>query len=56
MKVTKEKKLTGVRKAVVNQGSSFESFLEEEGLLDVVDKVAVKRVLNWRTHNEPGTA
>jgi hypothetical protein len=29
-------------------GSSFESFLEEDGLLDVVDEAAVKEVIAWQ--------
>ena len=31
-----------------HSGSSFESFLEEEGILDEVDAVAIKRVLAWQ--------
>ena len=29
-------------------GSSFESFLAEEGLLDAVDEAAVKQVIAWQ--------
>jgi antitoxin HicB len=29
-------------------GSTFESFLEEEGILDEVDAVAIKRVIAWQ--------
>jgi hypothetical protein len=29
-------------------GSSFESFLEEEGLLDFVDEAAIKEVIAWQ--------
>jgi DNA-binding Xre family transcriptional regulator len=29
-------------------GSSFDSFLEEEGILDEVEAVAVKRVIAWQ--------
>ena len=29
-------------------GSSFESFLEEEGLLEAVDEAAVKEVIAWQ--------
>jgi DNA-binding Xre family transcriptional regulator len=29
-------------------GSSFDSFLEEEGILDEVQSVAIKRVLAWQ--------
>jgi hypothetical protein len=50
--VKKKKKLTGIRKTIVNQGSSFESFLEEEGLLDAVDEAAIKRVLSWQIEQE----
>jgi antitoxin HicB len=31
-----------------NTGSSFDSFLEEEGILEEVDAVAVKRVIAWQ--------
>jgi hypothetical protein len=31
-----------------HSGSSFESFLEEEGLRDEVEAVAIKRVLAWQ--------
>ena len=31
-----------------HSGSSFDSFLEEEGILDEVDAVAVKRVIAWQ--------
>lgn len=30
-----------------HQGSSFDSFLEEEGLLDKVEAVAIKRVVTY---------
>lgn len=29
-------------------GSSFESFLEEEGLLELVDEAAIKEVIAWQ--------
>jgi hypothetical protein len=29
-------------------GSSFETFLEEEGILDAVDEAAVKEVIAWQ--------
>ncbi len=29
-------------------GSSFDSFLEEEGIVDEVDAVAIKRVIAWQ--------
>ncbi len=37
---------------IVNKGSSFESFLEEEGILDEVDEAAVKRVIAWQVARE----
>lgn len=33
-------------------GSSFESFLEEEGILEEVDAVAIKRVIAWQLKQE----
>jgi antitoxin HicB len=48
----KSKKMLPVRKSVVNRGSSFEDFLDEEGLLDAVDEAAVKRVLTWQIEQE----
>ena len=41
----KEKKK---RKVAVHSGSSFDSFLEEEGIRDEVEAVAIKRVLAWQ--------
>lgn len=35
-------------KTIKNDGSSFESFLEDEGILDEVNEAAVKRVLAWQ--------
>ncbi|HUN42794.1 MAG TPA: Fis family transcriptional regulator [Acetobacteraceae bacterium] len=35
-----------------NTGSSFDSFLEEEGILEEVDAVAIKRVIAWQIHEE----
>lgn len=35
-------------KKIKNEGSSFESFLEEEGILDEVDEAAIKRVIVWQ--------
>lgn len=32
----------------VHIGSSFESFLEEEGIRDEVEAVAIKRVIAWQ--------
>jgi antitoxin HicB len=34
-----------MRKAKPSTGASFDSFLEQEGILDEVDAVAVKRVI-----------
>jgi antitoxin HicB len=33
---------------IVNNGSSFEDFLEEEGIFNEVDEAAIKRVLAWQ--------
>jgi antitoxin HicB len=38
-----------------NTGSSFESFLEEEGILEEVDAVAIKRVIAWQIKQEMQT-
>lgn len=35
-----------------HSGSSFESFLQEEGILPEVEEVAVKRVLAWQLSQE----
>jgi len=47
----KKKKKTQSRK-IVNKGASFESFLEEEGILDEVDEAAIKRVIAWQVAQE----
>lgn len=39
-------------KKIKNHGSSFESFLEEEGILDEVDEAAIKRVLAWQIEQQ----
>jgi len=31
-----------------HSGSSFDSFLEEEGILDEVEAAAIKRVIAWQ--------
>lgn len=31
-----------------HSGSSFDDFLEEDGILDEVELVAIKRVIAWR--------
>jgi|SRR5215471_8509452 len=41
---TNKKKTRGIDPT----GSTFDSFLEEEGLLEQVEAVAVKRVLSWQ--------
>ncbi len=33
-------------------GSSFDSFLEEEGMLEEADAVAIKRVIAWQLRRE----
>ena len=41
----KTKKKNGI---VEHTGSTFDSFLEEEGILEEVEAVAIKRVLAWQ--------
>ena len=46
-------KVTGMsarrnRKTVDHSGSSFDSFLEQEGIREEVEAVAIKRVLAWQ--------
>jgi transcriptional regulator with XRE-family HTH domain len=41
-----------MRKIDRNTGSSFDSFLEEEGILEEVDAVAIKRVIAWQIKRE----
>ena len=36
------------RKRVSHNGSTFDSFLEEEGIREEVEAVAIKRVLAWQ--------
>ena len=36
------------RPAFDHSGSSFDSFLEEEGILDEVETAAIKRVIAWQ--------
>lgn len=43
---------TKTRKAFDHTGSSFESFLEHEGIRDEVEAVAIKRVLAWQLSQE----
>src|SRR5271166_6152236 len=42
MKVTKNHKVTD------HSGSTFDSFLEQEGIREEVEAVAIKRVLAWQ--------
>lgn len=37
-----------MKKRIDHSGSSFESFLEEEGIREEVEAVAIKRVLAWQ--------
>jgi antitoxin HicB len=41
-----------IRKANPSTGASFDSFLEQEAILDEVDAVAVKRVIAWQLKQE----
>jgi predicted XRE-type DNA-binding protein len=41
-------KLRKSRKGTDHSGSSFDSFLEEEGIREEVEAVAIKRVLAWQ--------
>jgi len=47
MKIKMEKKPLRPRR-IANRGSSFDSFLEQEGILDEVDKAAIGRVTAWQ--------
>jgi predicted XRE-type DNA-binding protein len=38
----------GSRKIIDHSGSSFDNFLEEEGLLEQSEAVAIKRVIAWQ--------
>jgi antitoxin HicB len=38
------------RKTTDHSGSTFDSFLEEEGIREEVETVAIKRVLMWRVN------
>lgn len=40
------------KKAFDHSGSSFDSFLEEEGIREEVEAVAIKRVLAWELSQE----
>src|SRR5260370_42116003 len=41
-------KTKGAKKVFDHSGSSFDSFLEEEGIRDEVEAIAIKRVLAWQ--------
>jgi len=41
-------KTTRTRKRLDHSGSTFDSFLEEEGIREEVEAVAIKRVLAWQ--------
>ena len=45
-----------MKKAFDHSGSTFESFLEEEGILEEVDAVAIKRVIAWQLSQAMKTA
>ncbi|MBI4906837.1 MAG: XRE family transcriptional regulator [Acidobacteria bacterium] len=40
------------KKVLDHSGSSFDSFLEEEGMREEVEAVAIKRVLAWQLQQE----
>src|SRR6202140_3775493 len=40
------------RKAINHSGSTFDSFLEEEGIREEVEAIAIKRVLAWQLSQE----
>jgi len=44
--------VNGNRKRFDHSGSSFDSFLEEEGIREEVEAVAIKRVLAWQLEEE----
>jgi antitoxin HicB len=48
----KETKGTPRGKAFDHSGSTFDSFLEEEGIRGEVEAIAVKRVLAWQLERE----
>jgi antitoxin HicB len=41
-------KVRKIRKSTEHSGSTFDSFLEEEGIREEVEAVALKRVLAWQ--------
>jgi antitoxin HicB len=48
MKMETQMKVRKSRKVMDHSGSSFDSFLEEEGIREEVEAVAIKRVLAWQ--------
>src|ERR1700682_5833034 len=48
MKVGTRMKARKSHKATDHSGSSFDSFLEEEGIREEVEAVAIKRILAWQ--------
>ena len=49
-------KKSGKKIAFDHSGSSFDTFLEEEGIREEVEAVAIKRVLAWQLSQEIGRA
>ncbi|HEV8491220.1 MAG TPA: hypothetical protein VGR76_03075 [Candidatus Angelobacter sp.] len=41
-------KAKGKNGAVRHTGSTFDSFLEEEGIWEEVEAIAIKRVISWQ--------
>jgi hypothetical protein len=57
--VTNRSKVTAMsvgtnRKRADHSGSTFDSFLEQEGIREEVEAVAVKRVLAWQSEQAIG--
>ena len=48
MKVGTQMKVRKNRRVTNHSGSTFDSFLEEEGIREEVEAVAIKRVLAWQ--------
>jgi len=40
-----------IQETEIHTGSSFEAFLEEEGIREEVEAAAIKRVLAWQAAN-----
>jgi hypothetical protein len=41
------------RKRADHSGSTFDSFLEQEGIREEVEAVAIERVIAWRNQRDP---